>query len=899
MPTESQLDFSGGLNSRLPPHKIGPNQCAQLSNVDLSFGDVRGEYQTLTDGQSDYFYEKANKWVSAAGFSEEIAITTFTADTSGSSGNVTATAINASSNHYSAMTIGDFETVTIGSNTTVEIYEVTNGVYGASSFVEYNEDLYVARDEFTVPGEWASGSNQNRITIKSHADQGAVGHAYKLQVGDELVATNLPNNTIVTRIDVSNNYAFINLNVTANSTTSGSSPNRTNEVITVKPIISKFLDGDTEDSYRVSAVKPDPTITFSQAAESYSGTQADRAIGHSKNWFSSTFVVPFQYGLSHFDNTGVESTMSTLTDSTLATTYFDTGKNNVPMYVDFGSTVSDLAYSSSKLSGGRFALYRVGGSSAIIKRVDNLFIDEDLTVAVSGTGSDDLVITIGGAKTNFQYRVAWYCFNTSTATPYSYTKGAYSVASTFTGKTDWLTKATSHSITLTSTHATSGNKDDHYVDLVVYMKMPGEKVEREYVTRALTVDNADVANGATYPYVDFQSSDSLIDIQPIEANNTPPKNSKHFVESGNIFYAAVNTRLFASDYGNPNSFRSGAFVDFEQKITGLSSIGSELVVFTEYGVYRVFGRDPFGLKKVRVPTTEGVPDEGHKSIVKFQGGIMFASHQGICFYNGKTVERLTHSILDSFSYPNSVVKNKNAGGIYDDVYYLLGNTGTGYKIDLKSSPLKVSNTSFNASSLYYRGAENVLYADTGRPGYAVGVRSKFDLTTRKFTGGDINLEKIFFNVRVSGLNVYGTVKVLIDDVETDSFTIGSSVADYDRTLSLSQPRRGNGIQVKFENTYGIINRVNVAYEFTNNTTEKLYESVQLQYTGTPTVIVSLDGVDVIGNPTPISLASPLGVVGEAVLYYPEMTTGLIPHVKEVSDEANGRILSYQYRAQEI
>ena len=81
MPVESQSDFSGGLNDRLPPHKIGANQCAELQNVDLSFGDLRGEYQTLSGGQSDYYYEKADRWVSAAGFTETLAISNFSSST--------------------------------------------------------------------------------------------------------------------------------------------------------------------------------------------------------------------------------------------------------------------------------------------------------------------------------------------------------------------------------------------------------------------------------------------------------------------------------------------------------------------------------------------------------------------------------------------------------------------------------------------------------------------------------------------------------------------------------------------------------------------------------------------------------------------------------------------------
>ena len=876
MPLESQTDFSGGLNDRLPPHKIGANQCAELQNVDLSFGDLRGEYQTLSGGQSDYYYEKADKWVSAAGFTESIAISDFTSSTQ---------TISTDSNFYSPMTIGSLHTVTIANNITVQVYEVTQGVHNASSFVEYNEDLYVARDAFSVTGTWSNSSNTNRLTIQT---SGGVGEAYKLQVGDELSGTNLPSDVFITRVDNANNHVYINRDVTVS---------QTDGTINVNPIISKFLDGDTVSSYRVSALKPDPVINFEQKT-SY-GSDTDRAAGHSKAWFSSNFVVPFQYGLAHFDETGYESTMSSLTDSSLSNTYFNVGENNVPMYIDFGAapgssrSITDLAYSSSKTTSGRFALYRVGGSSAVIKRLDNLFIDEDLTVAVTDTADANITITIGSAKTGHQYRVGWLNFKTGTATKYSYTNGSYSVAATHTGKTDYKSGATSHTFELVS----SGTA--HHTDLVVYMKIPGELVEREYVARMVSVNNADVSNANTFDYIDFQSSDSLIDIQPIEADNEPPKASKYLIESGNIFYAAVETRLYASDYGNPNSYRTGAYIDFDQKITGLSSIGSELVVFTEYGVYRVFGNDPFGLKKVRVPTTEGVPDGGIKTIVKFQGGIMFASHQGICFYNGKSVERLTHNVINGFSYPNNTTKANNAGGIYDDVYYLLGNSGTGYKVDLKSQPLKVTNSTFNASKLYYRGADNTLYADTGRPGYATGDRSTFTVKTRKFSAGDINLEKLFKSIRITGENFYGTVKVFVDDTLTDTFTIGSSVADFDRTFYLGQPRQGNGVQVQLSGAYGNVHRINVDYDAAANATRKLYESAQVQYSGTPSVTVSLDGIDLIGEPTSTVLSAPTGAVGEAMLYFPEMTTGLVPHIKETADEVSGRILGYQFNASDV
>ena len=65
---QTQADFSGGINTRVAPHEIAPNQVAEIKNADLSFGDVRGEYG-LSDGGQVGFYEAASAWISGEGLS--------------------------------------------------------------------------------------------------------------------------------------------------------------------------------------------------------------------------------------------------------------------------------------------------------------------------------------------------------------------------------------------------------------------------------------------------------------------------------------------------------------------------------------------------------------------------------------------------------------------------------------------------------------------------------------------------------------------------------------------------------------------------------------------------------------------------------------------------------------
>ena len=140
---------------------------------------------------------------------------------------------------------------------------------------------------------------------------------------------------------------------------------------------------------------------------------------------------------------------------------------------------------------------------------------------------------------------------------------------------------------------------NHKVDIFIYMKIPGENVEREYIVRCLTHNGTNVTNANTVDYIDFQKADSIVDIQPLEEEAKPEAGLKGLTESSNLFFAYRNNRLHVSDYGNPNSWPASGFLDFDQNITGLATLGTELIVFTEYGMYRIFGSDPSLLKKLR------------------------------------------------------------------------------------------------------------------------------------------------------------------------------------------------------------------------------------------------------------------------------------------------------------
>ena len=200
-----------------------------------------------------------------------------------------------------------------------------------------------------------------------------------------------------------------------------------------------------------------------------------------------------------------------------------------------------------------------------------------------------------------------------------------------------------------------------------------------------------------------------------------------------------------------------------------------------------------------------------------------------------------------------------------------------------------------AGNLFYRGSENILYADTGKIGDPTGTRSNFTVKTRKFDAGNINEEKVYYSVKLTGESFSGTVNVLVDGTQTDTFSV-SSVTDLDRTFYLSSPRQGNGIQVQLSNCSGQINRIVVNYDSYASLTDALFDSVTVKYIGTPTVAVDIDGTNKI---TASALSAPTGAVGEAKLYFPAMSNGVVPHLRETNNESSGRVLSYQYSASPV
>ena len=336
---------------------------------------------------------------------------------------------------------------------------------------------------------------------------------------------------------------------------------------------------------------------------------------------------------------------------------------------------------------------------------------------------------------------------------------------------------------------------------------------------------------------------------------------------------SVDTRLHISNYARPNNFAIDGYLDFDGQVTGVVSRGGEAVVFTERGVYRVYGNAHNEMRKVQVPTVHGVPIGGHKSISKIGDSIVYASHSGLCLFNGRNVTVLTDSLIQDFTTPSTNPLD-NVSGVVDDVYYLLTSGEDGWKLDMRQSP-KLCRSTNRASNFHYRSVNNRLYSEAGYIGGAA-TDNKYSFETKDFTGGNITAEKAYYTVYVTGSDFSGTVNIKCDGNLASTFTFSTPVAEFNRALYLTTATVANRASVEFVNCSGKITTVAIKYDVLADQQKKRFNTVTFTYTGTPTVTVKVDSVEKIASTVLIDPG--LGNTGTSILYFPAMTEGHIPHI---------------------
>ena len=852
MPLEIQNNFSGGLNDRYPAHLIPDGFNSISENVDLSYRDLRPDKGTGTDpfdpAGSRFFYEAASSWVGASGFSSaqynEINLS------------------NSANQTISTNTVvADPVTVNIGSTLTVSSGTLTvesqgSGFEVANSFVEYADDLYVSRSGYSFTANSILNTGANGVCEIVFVSN-EVG---KFHIGDEVYGSQFSELTLIT--DINKATGELTLSKPALVTTSS----QTNLQANATGI--RYMDGNISTSLVIGVDIPTPSFEMSIPTGTFDG--------YSKNWISSSFPIPFQYGVSALDNTGIESGLSESSDQ---------GAVNILNLSDANNRSKPLEVNITGLQVGKYFLYRIGDTSAVYKLLEYIYqtpVNTTFNFGVRGAGTgvpgtaQRLSITTTDMPIGTQYAVRWYA--ATAASKASATSSDF----TTTGTTPFTTGTT---IDLYTNAAT----DDYFIEILVKF----ENDEREYVAGAGLIENTQaLTNGNLSTYLDFRNAQTLALFSPFTQSNQPPRNLKFITEVNNFFFAAVEKRLYISRSGQANVWPIDAFIDFDGKITGLGRRGSELIVFTQFALFRVFGNAFDSMRKVEIPTREGIPDDLHLTIAEVKGGLIYANLNGIHYYDGSSVQQLTRSLVETFTLPSGNYSS-NLAGTYDDQYFLLADAGLGYKIDMRDGAFKLSRTTLNASNLFYRGATNRLY--TGDAIFGLGSNLQYTVQTRDFTGGQVTATKLLSAITINADSFTGSFTPVVDGIEQSSETVNFSSQDLNRKVYLSNPLPGKKFAVKIISTTGELNEVGVEYQDPSQSSLSRFDSITIKYTGTPSFSVKIDDTEKIASTT---LPAFTGDVSEKTYYFPAMTEGTVPHLVGVETETS-KIVSHSYESERV
>ena len=163
-------------------------------------------------------------------------------------------------------------------------------------------------------------------------------------------------------------------------------------------------------------------VTVSQLSE----TNTERTYGHSVKYLTENYPIPLQWGIARFDDaSGAEGGISELSpiEQSQANINSDSSHTSVPALVKFRINKQD----ANSEHYGKFALYRVGGTSAVVKKVRDIYLTSQsdgspLSVSITASSADPS-ITVTGRPTGAEWKVKWFGYGSSTSTHRKYHSG--------------------------------------------------------------------------------------------------------------------------------------------------------------------------------------------------------------------------------------------------------------------------------------------------------------------------------------------------------------------------------------------------------------------------------------------------------------------------------------------
>ncbi len=165
-------------------------------------------------------------------------------------------------------------------------------------------------------------------------------------------------------------------------------------------------------------------------------------------------------------------------------------------------------------------------------------------------------------------------------------------------------------------------------------------------------------------------------------------------------------------------------IPLQHKITGLGVFGQTLFVGTTANPSFISGSDSMSMSEQMLPESQACVSA--RSIVSAQGGVLYASPDGICFASLSGVEVITTALFSREDW-QALTPSSVFAVMHEGVYYFTytGNGGGCYALDTLAK--KLCRIVLSATAFFYDGSTDALY-------YVSGTAVKKAFATLRRTG---------------------------------------------------------------------------------------------------------------------------------------------------------------------
>lgn len=219
----------------------------------------------------------------------------------------------------------------------------------------------------------------------------------------------------------------------------------------------------------------------------------------------------------------------------------------------------------------------------------------------------------------------------------------------------------------------------------------------------------DEGNITTLTGTDTAKSSDLQEVIPSLTWAEPPPDLQGLTGMPNGVIAGFfgNTVAFCEPY-IPYAWPVDYQISTEHPIVAMASFGQTLVVGTRGSPYYISGADSASMSAVKMDSRQSCVSA--RSMISVDGGVVYASPDGLCLANGQGIQVITQGIANREEWqaldPSSLVC-----AFHDGVVYLHASTGT-YTFNVLTG--KLSTVTLGAvTTLYVDNITDKLYAASG------------------------------------------------------------------------------------------------------------------------------------------------------------------------------------------